>query len=122
MLDRHDSRRIPLNSNSRFLLTIGGQKRRFYRNVKPLAAPFHMKDKLVVRVFADVFKQRDRIIDGRLIKSANDISRTQPRRSSRRVGFHSVDNRGLCWIDEQLAYAFSAPSTGFCLVRFHPNG
>src|SRR6266542_1862043 len=74
MLDRHYPCRVPLNPNSWFLFAIRRQKRWFYRNIQPLAAALHMKNKLVVWMLADVFQQRDRIVDGRFIKPANDVS------------------------------------------------
>jgi len=74
MVDRYDSGRVPLNSDSWFLFAIRRQKRWFYRNIKLRAATLDMKNKLVVWMLADVFQQRDGIIDGRLIKSADDVS------------------------------------------------
>src|SRR5436190_8582406 len=122
MLDRHDSGRVPLNSDSWFLFAIRRQKRWFYRNVELLATALDMKNQLVVRMFADVFQQRDGIIDGRLIEPANDVSRAKSGSRSRRVRFYFVNDRGLCRVNKQLAHAFSAPSAGLCLVRFYPNG
>src|ERR1700745_4066169 len=122
MLDRHDSGRVPLNSDSWFLFAIRRKKRWFYRNVKPLASALDMKNKLVVWMFADVFQQRDGIIDGRLIEPADNVSVAQSPRRSRCVRFYFVNDRGLCRVNKQLAHAFSAPSTGLCFVRFHPNG
>ena len=46
MLDRHYSRRVPLNSDSWFHFALGRQKRRLYRDVKPRAAALHMENKL----------------------------------------------------------------------------
>ena len=74
MLDRHDSSRVPLNSDSWFLFAIRRQKRWFYRNVKLLATALDMKNKLVAWMFADVFQQCDGIIDRRLIEPADDVS------------------------------------------------
>src|SRR5262249_26290621 len=121
MLDRHDSGRVPLNSNSWFLFAIRKQKRWFNRNLKSLATALEMKDKLIFWMFADVFQQRDGIVDLRLIKPANDVSCAQPRCSCWRIRFHFFNDRSLCRIDEQLAHTFPAPSTGLCLVGFHPN-
>src|SRR4029453_5699819 len=111
MLDRHDSTRVPLNSDSWFLFAIRRQKRWFYRNVKLLATALHMKNKLVVWMFADVFQQRDRIVDWRLIEPADVVPWAQPRRRCRRVRFYFVNDRGFCRVNKQLAHAFSSPST-----------
>ena len=74
MLDRHYSRRVPLNSNSGFLFAIGREKRGLHRNIKLGATALHVKNKFIVWMLADVFQQRDRIVDGRFIKPANDVS------------------------------------------------
>src|SRR5438105_5031177 len=81
-----------------------------------------MKDKLVAGMFADVFQQRDWMVDRRFIKPANDVSRTQSGRGGRCVRFRFVDDRCLGWRNEQLAYTFPSPSTSVRVVRLHPNG
>src|SRR5581483_7357394 len=85
MLDGHDPARVPLNTDTWLLFAIGRQQRRFYRHIKLLATAFYVKKELIVGMFVNVLQQGDRIVYWRVIKSANDVPRTQARRRSRRV-------------------------------------
>src|SRR5436190_17605233 len=64
----------------------------------------------------NVLQKRDRIVDGRVIESANDVARTQPGCGRGRVWFDLVDDRRFRRQDQQLANTFSAPTTRFGLV------
>src|SRR2546421_4469207 len=67
----------------------------------------------------NIFKQRDWIVDRRLIKAVNDVARTQSRRRRRRVWFDFVDDRRFRRQDEQLANTFSTPAARLRFVRLH---
>src|SRR5260370_1872028 len=64
----------------------------------------------------NVLQKRDRIVDRRVIESANDVARTQSGCSCGRVRFDLVDDRRFRRQDQQLANTFSAPTTRFGLV------
>src|SRR5437660_3451120 len=70
-------------------------------------------------MFLNVLKQRDRIVDRGVIKPANDVARTQPRRGRRRVRLDFVNDRRLRGQNEQLANAFSAPPARLGLVGLY---
>src|SRR5437773_7906770 len=74
MRDRYFASRVPSNSNSWLHFTLGWQQRGLHRNVKPLSISFYVKYNLILRVFADVFQQRDRVVDRRLVESADDVA------------------------------------------------
>src|SRR5262245_24829082 len=122
MLDRDDSARVPLDSDSRLHFARRGQGRWFYWNIEFRAVALDMQHKLFVWMFADIFQQRDRIVDGCLVKPANDIPRTQSGCRCRTFWFYSLDNRSFCRIDEQLPHTFSAPTARLRFVRFDRYG
>ena len=74
MRNRYFAGRVPSNSNSRFHFTLGWQERGLYRNIKRRSISFYVKNDLILRMFAKVFQQRDRVVDRRLIESANDVA------------------------------------------------
>src|SRR5438034_426710 len=74
MRDRHYPSGVPLNTDSRLHFALSGQKPRLYRNVKPRSISLHMENELILRMFADVFQQRDWIVYWRLVEAANNIA------------------------------------------------
>src|ERR1043166_9183582 len=120
MLDRHNPARIPLDSDPRLHLAGGGQWRWFYRNIELRAVALDVQHKLFVWMFADVFQQGDRIIDGALVKPADNISRVQSGCRCGAFWFYFLDNRCFCRIDEQLPHAFPSPATSLRFKRFNP--
>ncbi len=79
MLDRHNTARVPLDSDSRLHFAGREQGRRFYWNIQLGAIALDVQHKLFIWMFADVFQQRDRIVDGCLVKPTDDVSGTQSR-------------------------------------------
>src|SRR4029077_16665984 len=119
MLDRHDPARVPLDSDSRLHFAGRGQERWFYWDIQLRAAAFDMQHKLFTWMFADVFQQRDRIVDGCLIKPTDDVSGMQSGYRCRAFSFYLLDDRGFCRVDKQLPYTFSPPTAGLRFVRLH---
>src|SRR4029450_4834440 len=103
MLDRHNPARVPLDSDSRLHFARGGQGGWFYWNVQTRSAALDVQHKLFIWMFADVFQQRDRIVNWCLVKSPDDISCTQSGCRCRAFWFYFLDDRRFCRIDEQLA-------------------
>src|SRR5438132_14164394 len=64
----------------------------------------------------NVLQKRDRIVDRRVIESANDVARTQSGCGRGRVRFDLVDDRRFRRQHQQLANTFSVPTTRFRLV------
>src|SRR4030095_12119024 len=56
MRDRYFASRVPSNSNSRLHFTLSFQQRGLYWNVKRRSIAFYVKNKLILRMFADVFQ------------------------------------------------------------------
>src|SRR5262252_4340378 len=81
MLDRHNPARVPLDSDSRFHFAGRGQEGWFYWNIQLRPVALDMQHKLFLWMFADVFQQRDRIVDRGLVEAADDVSRLQSGRS-----------------------------------------
>src|SRR5215831_8475 len=120
MLDGHNPARVPLNSDPRLHFARGEQGRRFYWNIQLRAIALDVQHKFVVWMFTDVFQQRDRIVDGCLVKPPDDVSGTQSACRCRAFWFYFLDDRCFCRIDEQLAHTFPPPAAGLSLVRFDP--
>src|SRR5438034_4681247 len=120
MLNGHNPARVPLNSDSRLHFAGGEQGRRFYWNIRLRAIALDVQHKLVIWMFADVFQQRDRIVDGCLVKPPDDVSGTQSGCRCRAFWFYLLDDRRFCRIDEQLPHTFPPPTAGLRFVRFHP--
>src|SRR5262245_11747329 len=118
MLDRHDPARIPLNSDSRFHFARRGQEGWFYWNIQLRAVALHVQHKLFIWMFADVFQQRDGIVDRCLVKPTDNVSRPQSGCRCRTFWFYFLDDRSFCWIDQQLPHTFPSPTAGLRLVRF----
>ena len=76
MLDRHYTARVPLDSDSRLHFAGREQGRWFYWNIQLRAVALDVQHKLVIWMFADVFQQRDRIVDRCLVKPTDDVSGT----------------------------------------------
>src|SRR6202011_6422075 len=72
-------------------------------------------------MFLDVLEQRDRIVDRRVIKAANDVARTQSGCGCGRVGFDVINDRSFRRQDLQLANTFSAPALRLRLIWFNFN-
>src|SRR5947199_2361808 len=120
MLDGHNPSRVPLNPDPRFHFAGRGQERWLYWNVQLRAIALDVQHNLFIRMFADVFQQRDRIVDERLVKSPDDVSGKQSGCRCRAFGFYFLDDRGFCRIDEQLSHTFSPPAAGLRFVGFDP--
>src|SRR5882757_8497660 len=101
MLDGHNPARIPLDSDSRLHFAGRRQERWFYWNIQLRAIALDVQHKLVIWMFADVLQQRDRIVDGRLVKAPDNVSGTQSGCRCRTFWFYLIDDRRFCRIDEQ---------------------
>src|SRR5262249_38502542 len=118
MLDRHNPARVPLNSDSRLHFTRRGQGRWFYWNFQLRTVALDVQHKLFIWMLADVFQQRNRIVDGCLVKPPDDVSGAQSGCRCRAFRFYFLDDWGFCRVDEQLPHTFSPPAAGLRFVRF----
>src|SRR5439155_20165749 len=123
VLDRDNPRGVPFNANSRLHFALCGQRCGVNRNIQLGAAAFHMQHQLIFWMLVDVFQQCDRIVDGRLIEPADNVSGTQAGRGCRRrIRLDFSDDWGFCRINEQLSDALPAPSARLRLIRLYPYG
>src|SRR5258708_18853844 len=122
MLDRHNPARVPLDSDSRLHFAGRGQGRWFYWNIELRAVALDVQHKLFIWMFADVFQQRDRIVDGCLVKPTDDVCGAQSGCRCRAFWFYFLDDRRFCRIDEQLPHTFSPPTAGLRFVGLDPYG
>src|SRR4029077_3535461 len=70
-------------------------------------------------MFTDVFQQRDRIVDGRLVKPTDDVSGAQSGCRGGAFCFYFLDDWRFRRIDEQLPHTFSPPTAGLRFVRLN---
>src|SRR5712672_2831626 len=76
MLNGPNPARVPLNSDPRLHFAGREQGRWFYWNIQLRAVALDVQHKLFIWMFADVLQQRDRIVNGCLVKPADDVSGT----------------------------------------------
>src|SRR5262249_15876036 len=117
VLDRYNPARAPLNSDSRLHFTRRGQWRWFYWNIQLRTVALDVQHKLFIWMFADVFQQRDWIVDGGLVKPTDDVPGTQPGCRCRPFWFHFVDNRRFCRADQQRPHTLPPSSARLRFVR-----
>src|SRR5215472_16189454 len=118
MLDRHNPARVPLDSDSRLNFARRAQGLWFYWNIQLRAVALDVQHKLFIWMFADVFQQRDRIVDRCLVIPADDVSGAQTGCRCRAFWFYFLDDWRFCRVDEQLPHTFSPPAAGLRFVRF----
>src|SRR5215216_1020908 len=118
MLDRHNPARVPLNSDPRFHFAGREQGRWFYWNIQLRSVALDVQHKLFMWMFADVFQQRDWIVNRCLVKPADDVCGAQSCCCCWTFWFYFFDDRRFRWIDEQLPHTFSPPAAGISFVRF----
>src|SRR5215472_5358670 len=120
MLDRHNPTGVPLDSDSRLHFAGREQGRWFYWNIQLRAVALDVQHKLFIWMFADVFQQRNWIVDGCLVKPTDDVSGMQSGCRCGAFWFYFLDDRRFRRIDEQLPHTFSPPTAGLRFVRFDP--
>src|ERR1700730_3638061 len=81
MRDRHFPTDVPLNSDARLHLALCRKRRRFYAHIQSRTVAFDAQRQRLVRMFLDVLEERDRIVDGRIVESANNVAWAQTSRS-----------------------------------------
>src|SRR5215212_5089539 len=70
-------------------------------------------------MLADVFQQRDRIVDWGLVKPTDDVAGTQSGCCCGAFWFYFLNDWGFCRVDQQLPHTFPAPTRGLRFVRFY---
>src|SRR5436190_10200548 len=118
MLNRHNPASVPLDSDSRLHFAGRRQERWLYWNIQLRAVALDVQHKLFIWMFADVFQQCDRIVDGCFIESADNVSGMESGCCCRALWFYFLDDRRFRRVNEQLPHTFSSPTAGLRFVRF----